>query len=136
MCDTGNILSILRFTIPLGDRKQPNNNIWIFNENVHTDNSGLLIPVRERCFVISKDGKLPELINVTGGIKNIWGRVPFVGKLNSTIHWIAIFFFKIFELVQYSRKLGSKFSMFSYSHSICCKLNIIKPLSFMTFYSS
>ena len=45
--------------------KQPNSNIWVFNENVHMNNSGSLIPVRERCFLLSKDGKLPELINVT-----------------------------------------------------------------------
>ena len=45
--------------------KQPNNNIWVFNENVHMDNSGSLIPVRERCFLLSKDGKLPELSNIS-----------------------------------------------------------------------
>ena len=49
--------------------KQPNNDVWVFNENVHMDNNGSLIPVRERCFLISKDGKLPQLTNVTGGIK-------------------------------------------------------------------
>ena len=47
--------------------KQPNRDVWVFNESIQMDKDGKRIDEEDMEFIVIEDDRLPLLKNVSGG---------------------------------------------------------------------